>query len=114
MKTTYQCPRCSGTGTVNHFLHVENGVCFLCGGSGQVAKLPKSKIHIPEITKETEFIADKVIEMLKAVRRVENNGIYYMKSETFEDTFVVGNEYGDHGTSLLGLKLHIQTNNFTI
>ena len=26
------CPRCGGTGYLPHFRHVQNGICFLCGG----------------------------------------------------------------------------------
>lgn len=114
MTATYKCPKCNGTGVIGHFIHIESGVCFLCGGSGNVAKLPKGSVQIDEITANTELIASKVLSMLLTEKRVENNGIYYMKSEVFPDTFICGNEYGDSGQTLLGFKLHIQRNNFTI
>ena len=41
-----ECPRCSGTGVLPHFAHVENGVCFLCDGKKTIEvrdlNLPKS------------------------------------------------------------------------
>jgi len=30
-----KCPRCSGTGTVNGYEHVQGGQCFRCGGNGE-------------------------------------------------------------------------------
>ena len=33
MKT---CPKCNGKGILNGFLHIKDGVCFCCGGSGKV------------------------------------------------------------------------------
>jgi len=30
-----ECPRCSGTGTVNGYEHVQGGKCFRCGGNGE-------------------------------------------------------------------------------
>jgi uncharacterized phage protein len=38
------CPRCQGTGHIDHYLHVAHGVCFKCGGSGKVEikKAPSS------------------------------------------------------------------------
>jgi hypothetical protein len=31
-----KCPRCKGSGGLNQFLHVAHGICFKCGGSGEV------------------------------------------------------------------------------
>jgi len=30
------CPKCSGTGRIRAFSHIENGVCFLCAGNGDI------------------------------------------------------------------------------
>jgi len=42
------CPRCSGTGKLPKFRHVENGVCFLCGGAKEIEckdiNLPESAV----------------------------------------------------------------------
>lgn len=37
---TTACPKCSGTGVVATYLHVKEGVCFDCDGTGTVALLP--------------------------------------------------------------------------
>lgn len=34
------CPRCSGRGVINHFMHVKKGVCFRCKGAGTVGGKP--------------------------------------------------------------------------
>jgi len=34
MKTT--CSKCHGTGYLSVFAHIENGICFACGGTGEV------------------------------------------------------------------------------
>ena len=31
------CPKCSGSGHLPHFQHVAGGVCFLCGGRGEIS-----------------------------------------------------------------------------
>ena len=33
--TSTRCPKCGGTGYLNYYVHVEGGVCFLCGGTGR-------------------------------------------------------------------------------
>lgn len=33
--TSHRCPKCGGTGYLNYYVHVEGGVCFLCGGTGE-------------------------------------------------------------------------------
>ena len=30
------CPRCKGTGYLDIYLHVAKGICFKCGGAGEV------------------------------------------------------------------------------
>lgn len=39
MTATITCPFCNGTGHLPHFNHVQNGVCFACGGSGELRDL---------------------------------------------------------------------------
>lgn len=34
MKIT--CPRCSGVGHLDHFKHIQNGICFLCHGNKEI------------------------------------------------------------------------------
>ena len=37
MSNTTICPKCTGTGKTNH-LHIENGRCFQCDGTGRVER----------------------------------------------------------------------------
>ena len=46
MKNTYVCPRCDGAGFLPSFTHIENGVCFKCGGKGKVNYLPKDSLNL--------------------------------------------------------------------
>ena len=34
--TRGNCPKCGGRGRLRGFAHIKNGVCFTCGGSGNV------------------------------------------------------------------------------
>ena len=33
--TDNKCPHCGGTGFLNFYYHVQGGICFLCGGTGE-------------------------------------------------------------------------------
>jgi len=37
-----KCDKCDGTGIIPIYMHVQNGVCFKCGGSGSI---PESKLY---------------------------------------------------------------------
>lgn len=39
---TATCPKCSGTGNLRHFAHVDNGRCFTCAGAGVVEIRPST------------------------------------------------------------------------
>ena len=47
----YICPRCCGKGIIDKYMHVENGVCFECSGSGKVTQEEKERIE-KDIVKE--------------------------------------------------------------
>lgn len=36
MTQTTDCPKCGGTGKINGFRHVHDGICFKCNGTGKV------------------------------------------------------------------------------
>ena len=36
-KVCGNCPRCGGFGIINAFKHIEGGVCFECGGTGNIS-----------------------------------------------------------------------------
>ena len=45
MAKLVKCTNCSGTGRVAHYAHIDNGVCYVCSGTGKCrADLP-SKIE---------------------------------------------------------------------
>ena len=61
------CPKCSGTGYVRGYEHVQNGVCFLCGGSGVYEQVWK------EMTPEyAQKLADRRLARAK-VKSEETN-----------------------------------------
>ncbi len=41
-----KCHKCQGTGFISEYRHVENGVCFACGGTGEV-DINESKERAP-------------------------------------------------------------------
>ena len=52
-KVRVKCHNCAGAGRIAHFSHVNNGVCFTCGGSGKleawehditVKRMPRAKV----------------------------------------------------------------------
>ncbi len=55
------CERCNGTGQLKAYGHVQNGVCFLCSGTGEVKPKKASKPSSKSIQKEQERLA-KVAE----------------------------------------------------
>lgn len=50
----YTCPRCGGSGIITCFNHIENGVCFKCGGSGKREHPKQIKEYTPEYAAKLE------------------------------------------------------------
>jgi len=42
------CPRCGGTGYLEHYQHVAEGVCFQCGGDKKVPYVPPKEMPEPD------------------------------------------------------------------
>lgn len=40
-----KCPKCNGTGVVE-FVHIENGKCFLCSGTGEITTQQAKRIEL--------------------------------------------------------------------
>lgn len=40
------CRRCGGSGVRRDYMHIQNGVCFGCGGTGKVAKATKRSVRV--------------------------------------------------------------------
>jgi excinuclease UvrABC ATPase subunit len=49
----YICPRCNGNGIIEKYMHVDNGICFECSGSGKVTQEEKERIE-KDITREAK------------------------------------------------------------
>lgn len=43
----YACSKCEGKGRIQGFTHVQNGVCFRCGGTGKQASKPRKQVVKP-------------------------------------------------------------------
>lgn len=99
-----RCPKCNGRGYLPEFHYVENGVCFLCGGNGNITKerltLTKRECresqdfnytykipeHVPKKIKYKETLIKKgnfneLLEFIKSIHQdLPENGskIYYL------------------------------------
>lgn len=81
----HKCPKCGGTGYLNYYSHVEGGVCFLCGGSGQ---------HETSIIVRREEYAHELEEkrLARARKAAPAKNAAFLKSEGFSEdgkTYVV-------------------------
>jgi len=70
-ETWVPCPRCGGSGQLMHYLHINAGKCYECGGSGVVPnfKVPeiKEKMRLAKIKKDAKRAEDA------AIQRAEND-----------------------------------------
>ena len=85
------CPRCGGTGRLPEFERVNDGVCFLCGGSG---------IH-ESTWKEYTAEYRKILDDRRRARALKKSAEYNQKfladkgfSEDGRTWLVMGNTYG--------------------
>ena len=85
-----QCPKCGGNGYINGYEHIEGGVCFLCGGTGNYTT------HWKEMTPEyAQKLADRRLAKARA-KSAERNAQYLKKlgfSEDGKAWIVLGNTY---------------------
>jgi hypothetical protein len=53
MKTTCECYKCGGSGFIQAFYGIANGVCFRCNGAGELSftEIERIKCCIPEYTR---------------------------------------------------------------
>ena len=74
--TDTRCPKCSGTGYIPGYEHVEGGVCFLCGGSGRGSR---------QVIVRTEEYNKKLVEarLAKARKTAGERNAKYLKSRGF-------------------------------
>lgn len=60
MTTKIKCPACKGSGFIGEFSHIKGGVCYQCGGKGEV-----SETAIPKIETQIKW---NTIEMMEINR----------------------------------------------
>jgi hypothetical protein len=63
----HTCPRCDGEGQIKEYAHIRGGLCFLCSGSGKVARLPRNrgKAPDPEVAAKNMSKIEKAVELYK-------------------------------------------------
>ena len=100
------CPRCGGSKKLNYYTHVDNGVCFKCGGSGYFTKEVRlyTEKEIETQRRASERRAEKVQterqNKVKAAREkwLERNG--FANGATFViygNTFAIKNFLKENG-----------------
>lgn len=72
-----RCPKCNGQGYIQHYHYVENGRCFLCGGSGRYIT-PGSVITVR--TKEYHEKLEKRREKIARKNAPSKNKQFYEKN----------------------------------
>lgn len=95
----YTCPRCNGIGRIEKYLHVENGICFECSGSGKVTEEEKNRIE-KDIAKEIKSNStyeknrqQKLVDSLKKqwfnnsdiIYIIDNSNTYSIKDKLKQD-----------------------------
>lgn len=108
----YTCTRCNGKGRIGHYNHIDDGICFACGGSGKVARKPRPKVFEPEITEETIQTTNRIIAALNEGKVVKCGTMQIKLVPHMVGNFEFINEFGNMGMTLLGLQSRIQHDNF--
>lgn len=97
-----KCPKCNGRGWIGDFMHIENGLCFNCNGSGTITRTIKTFKTLNGAEKHIKLQEKKALDKenkLKAdtLQRLENLGItkvyvvspeintYLIKDKLFEN-----------------------------
>ena len=65
---TYGCLKCCGTGRLPNFRHIENGVCFTCGGTGLVTgqRRPVDAVPVADPSKRYKALTPAQCEIILA------------------------------------------------
>jgi len=69
LKTLKTCPKCSGSGHILSYEHIENGICFKCYGTGSISEFT----DIYEDEKKFDILATKDDEPNKYL---DENGMF--------------------------------------
>lgn len=80
----FTCPKCDGEKVLTVFTHIDDGICYMCNGTGEVTKLPKN--HIAE---------DESCTAITRIRLDAEHDQYYIATfYTWDDD---GRKYGNTG-----------------
>lgn len=70
---TMTCPRCNGKGNITYYGHIQNGVCFKCGGTGLV-KFVAERTPKPITNERAAYIAEQQRKTALAVEMYKDDG----------------------------------------
>lgn len=74
------CLRCNGEGYIEKYRHVQNGICFLCWGSGRRinnTSYPKLNLKLRELARNEDDSYDEDL-----IKQIQNNVKEYLFYET--------------------------------
>jgi len=73
------CPKCFGTGTINSYKHIQNGVCFECGGTGAVNGIENHVINLDKFHArgKAPYFKGTPIRMIKSSEHINGKGTVF-------------------------------------
>ena len=78
-----KCPKCGGTGYIPAYNHVEEGICFLCDGSGWISESEYKHIQKQEAIRDIKRIAKQQYST-KQARGFYTDIIYLVLGNTYK------------------------------
>lgn len=87
-----RCPKCGGKGYIYGYEHVSGGICFMCGGTGQLEKPKTYRVLTPEyaaklaekrLAKAIKEAPEKNAKAFKAWGLSEQGHAYIVMGDTF-------------------------------
>lgn len=116
----FTCPRCGGDGTLPMFIHIDNGICFMCDGIGKVDNVISTidindesctAIHyLKKSVNATQYIIACFYTWADDGRKYANTGHHYIQlidTERYEEDEYYGHDGLDyHRTTMVESKCH--------
>lgn len=78
-----KCPKCGGTGYIPTYNHVEDGICFLCNGSGWISESEYKHIQEQEATRNIKRMAKQQYST-KQARGFYTDTVYLVSGNTYK------------------------------
>lgn len=86
-----KCPKCGGTGHIDFYNHVENGICFQCDGSGyyetswkEYTPEYRAKLDARRLAKAKKLAPEKNAKFLKKAGFSEDGKAWVVVGNTYE------------------------------